>query len=246
MPNNKVSLRELFFAKQKELEAALTASRIVIPHQGEKGAATELHWLGMLSSQLPKRYKARRGMVIDSTGAMSDQIDLIIHDAQYSPLLFEAGDMCYVPAESVYAVFEIKQDISKETIEYAGAKAESVRRLHRTSAPIFHAGGVLPPRDPPRILAGLLAYASSWNPPFGNPFEKAVDKLTVDQSLDIGCALVHGSFQPVRSDEGELTVAVSDAEVALVTFFLGLLSLLQRMATVPAIDLAAYQQTALG
>jgi hypothetical protein len=246
MPNNSVSLRDLFLAKQKELEAALTASRIVIPHQGEKGAATELHWLGMLASQLPKRYQARRGMVIDSTGAMSDQIDLIIHDAQYSPLLFESGEMCYVPAESVYAVFEIKQDVSKETIEYAGAKAESVRRLHRTSAPIFHAGGIHPPKELPRILAGILAYESSWTPAFGSPFEKAVDKLTAEQSLDIGCALVHGSFQPIRSDEGELTVAVSDAEVALVTFFLGFLTLLQRMATVPAIDLGAYQQTALG
>ena len=245
MPHNKVELRRLFLAKQNELQSALTTSRIVIPHQGEKGAATELHWLSMLASQLPKRYQVRRGMVIDSTGAMSDQIDLIVHDSQYSPLLFESGDVCYVPAESVYAVFEIKPEISKETIQYAGKKAESVRRLHRTSAPIFHLGGISPPKAPPRILAGLLAYESSWSPPFSVPFEKAIDGLTADQTLDIGCALIHGSFQPVRSDEGELSIPRSDSDVALVTFFLGLLSLLQRMGTVPAIDLAAYQKTAL-
>lgn len=246
MPENKVSLRDLFLMKQAELQAALMTSRIVIPHQGEKGAATELHWLEMLDTHLPKRYKARRGMVIDSTGAMSDQIDLIIHDAQYSPLLFSSGETCYIPAESVYAVFEVKQEISKETVEYAGKKAESVRRLHRTSAPIVHAGGVYPPRDPPRILAGLLASESSWTPPFGDPFERALNRLKDAESLDIGCGLHHGSFQPIRDDEGELTVAVSEPEVALVTFFLGLLALLQRMATVPAMDLAEYQRTALG
>jgi hypothetical protein len=246
MPNNKVSLRELFLSKQSELEAALRTSRIVIPHQGEKGAVTELHWLEMLDSHLPKRYKVRRGFVIDATGAMSDQIDLIIHDAQYSPLLFEQGETCYVPAESVYGIFEVKQEISKETIEYAGAKAASVRKLRRTSAPIYHAGGMYPPRDPPPILAGLLAFEASWTPPFGGPFEKALKALGDGEALDIGCALRHGSFQPVRNEDGETTIAVSDPEVALVTYFLGLLALLQRLGTVPAMDLAEYQQTALG
>lgn len=88
-----------------------------------------------------KRYKVDKGIVIDSTGKQSEQIDLIIYDAQYSYLVFRQNDTLLIPAESVYAVFEVKQNLNKERIEYAGAKAKSVRELLRTSAPIKHAGG---------------------------------------------------------------------------------------------------------
>lgn len=38
-------------------------------------------------------------------------------------------------------VFEVKQDLNKETLEYA-EKAASVRRLIRTSAHVHHVDGV--------------------------------------------------------------------------------------------------------
>ena len=117
-----VNIRDLFLAKQETLIAALTETRSVIPHAGEKGAASELRWLNMLG-ELPRRYLARKGFVIDCNGRMSDQIDVIIHDTQYSPLLFESESTCFVPAESVYAVFDVKQTITKHEIEYAADKA---------------------------------------------------------------------------------------------------------------------------
>ena len=40
-----------------------------------------------------------------------------------------------IPAESVYAVPESKQELDKELIEYAGAKAESVRLQALGSVP---------------------------------------------------------------------------------------------------------------
>ena len=80
----------------------LTANRGVIPHPGTKGAAAELHWLEMLNAYLPKRYQAESAFVLDHQGGLSEQIDIVIYDRQYSPLLFKEGPATYVPAESVY------------------------------------------------------------------------------------------------------------------------------------------------
>lgn len=220
--------------------AQLTASRLTLPHAPTKGDATELHWTELLETYLPKRYNVRKAHVMDCTGRLSDQIDVVIFDGQYCPLLLEDGDACYVPAESVYAVCEVKQDLSKEWMQYAGRKAASVRLLQRTSAPIVHAGGVYPPKEPPRIYAGLLATKSSWSPPFGEPFQKALRDLDPEQFLDFGCALEHGAWEAQRGDEGNIVTSASSPETALISFFLALLASLQQMGTVPAMDLAAY------
>ena len=42
--------------------------------------------------------------------------------------------------------FEAKQAINNNQVEYAQAKVATVRRLHRTSLPIPHAGGTFPPK----------------------------------------------------------------------------------------------------
>ena len=84
------------------------------------------------------------------------------------------------------AVFEAKQQIDRAHVEYASAKASSVRRLHRTSATIPFAAGTYPKKEPPRILAGLLTYESGWNPAFGQPFQAAIAALSPDQHLDLG------------------------------------------------------------
>ena len=43
-------------------------------------------------------------------------IDIIIYDTHFSPLVFELGEQKYIAVESVYAVFEVKQDLTKEHI----------------------------------------------------------------------------------------------------------------------------------
>jgi hypothetical protein len=223
--------------------AQLTASRLTLPHPGTKGDATEMHWTDMLRTHLPQRYTARKGQVIDHTGTLSHQLDVVIYDAQYCPLLLEDGDACYVPAESVYAVCEVKQELTKETIQYAGDKAASVRALHRTSAPIVHAGGTYPPKEPLPILAGLLTLESGWSPPFGDSFVGALGGLSPEQFLQFGCALQQGAWEATRNEEGELLTSTSSSEAALISFFLALLAALQRMGTVPAMDLGEYAKS---
>jgi len=133
--------REWFLHQQEKMRAELSEVRSVHDHPTARGDGTELHWLTVLQKRLPARYRAERAFVIDADGNRSGQIDIVIHDRQFCPVLLDAAGGVHIPAESVYAVLEVKQDLTKSQIEYAGNKIASVRRLRRTSAEFVHATG---------------------------------------------------------------------------------------------------------
>lgn len=90
-------------------------------------------------------------MVIDHKGNVSQQIDIVIYDNWYTPFIFNQNGFKYIPAEGVYAVFEVKPDIGgtsagKHNIVYAGEKVASVRRLMRTSTHMINSGQKYAPR----------------------------------------------------------------------------------------------------
>lgn len=234
-------LRDRFLLLQEALAGHLKMDRS-IHHEGEKGMASEEGWRRMLADYLPKRYCVAKAFVIDSRGAQSEQLDLVLHDRQFSPFLFNQNGALYIPAESVYAVFDVKQWLGKRTLREAAKKAASVRTLHRTSAPIRWAGGVEGPRPPIPILAGLLCFGSGWSPPFGNPLRAVIAGLCEPERLDLVCALTHGSFEAKYLPGGVPELDVSAPDTALIFFFLRLLERLQAVATVPAIEIREYAQ----
>ncbi|MDP2316688.1 MAG: hypothetical protein Q8P41_27585 [Pseudomonadota bacterium] len=231
---------DLFGSLQERLQASLKVARAVIGHPGTKGDACEGDWVGMLGMHLPARYSVSKAFVVDCDGAISDQLDVVIYDRQYSPLLFQHGTCLYIPAESVYGVMEVKQDLTREHVLYAGEKIASVRRLRRTSTAITHAGGTFKPREPIPILGGLLATTSGWTPGIGAPLVAALADLPRGHEIDVGCALDAGGFEVGWTDAGLGPVNASDAPHALVWFFLRLLTRLQALGTVPAMDIGEY------
>lgn len=237
--SDKTSLKTLYSALQTEMIAKANFSA-VMDHPTDRGDNTEASWITWFNDYLPKRYKAAKAKVIDCNGKLSDQIDIVLYDAQYSYLAFNSNGILYVPAESVYAVFEVKQDLSKENMEYSGRKAESVRKLRRTSAPIPYANGIYNPKPPHRILAGILTTVSRWTIPYGDPFKSCLGKFSELQQVDCGCVLKRGSY---FYDYESSVLSTSEAGESLVYFFLELLVLLQKMGTVPAIDLNEYKKT---
>src|SRR5689334_8182347 len=98
------SLPELLSGLHDEIEQQLERVRKTFAHPGTKGDASEEVWLEMLNTYLPKRYQAAKAHVVDSEGAFSDQIDVVVFDRQYSPFIFSFKGQTIVPAESVYAV----------------------------------------------------------------------------------------------------------------------------------------------
>lgn len=240
-------LPTLFANLQTQLAASLNTARTSIDHPGSMGAVSEREWRALLEKHLPRRYAVTSGFVVDSEGGQSQQLDVIIHDRHFSLLVFPHEESQFVPAESVYAVFEAKQDLSREYIGYAAEKAASVRALHRTSAQIHYAAGKYPPKEPPPIIAGVLSTSSTWRPPLGDAFEKAIAELTRDAStrIDLGCALDGGAFTVEWAEAGP-AIERSRPEDSLVFFLMKLLRALQRMGTVPAIDYDAYLNAGCG
>ncbi|MDD3041002.1 DUF6602 domain-containing protein [Bacteroides sp.] len=232
-----IDIKGLFYSLQTQMSAKLSTNRQHIQHPGIKGDSSELNWIEWLKAYLPKRYSVDKAFIIDCDGNISDQIDVVIYDQQYSPFVFNQDSAYYIPAESVYAVFEVKQEINKDYIVYAGEKIKSVRSLRRTTTAIPHAGGYYEPKQHKKILSGLLTLSSSWNPPLGESFEKAIYSLDDESRLDIGCVLEEGSF---LVDYENTSIAKSTQQESLIFFFLKLLIELQKLGTAPAIDINCY------
>lgn len=233
------SLSQLLASLHEDIEQRLATVRKSIHHPGSKGDASENVWIEMLDLYLPKRYQSAKAHVVDSLGNFSQQIDVVVFDRQYSPFIFNYQNQTIIPAESVYAVFEAKQTADAALVSYAQEKVASVRRLHRTSLPIPHAGGTYPAKPLIPILGGILTFESEWNPALGEPLSRTLVAGEGDRQLDLGCVASHGHF--FRDPDSESYSFVNESKPAT-AFLFKLISRLQFSGTVPMIDIDAYAE----
>ena len=115
-----------------------------------------------------------------------------------------------------------------------------MRKLHRTSFEIRHAGGVFPAKPPFPIVAGIVAPKADWSDGLGKSFRECLPDVE-EARLDCGCALDHGAFD---SFQGSLEIV--PAEGALIYFLFRLLGKLQSLGSVPAIDWGVYAGILIG
>jgi len=233
------SLSQLLASLHEDIQERLGRVRKTIGHPGSKGDASENVWIDLLDRYLPTRYQVARAHVVDSLGNFSQQIDVVVFDRQYSPFIFTYENQTIIPAESVYAVFEAKQTADASLVAYAQDKVESVRKLHRTSLPIPHAGGVYPAKPLIPILGGILTFESEWNPAMGNPLAAVLNSGKGDRQLDLGCIASHGHFFLDPGVDGYSFVNECKPATA---FLFKLIARLQFSGTVPMIDIEAYAE----
>ncbi|MBE0662566.1 MAG: hypothetical protein IH597_08875 [Bacteroidales bacterium] len=237
---DKIDLKDLFYDFQRSMEVELNINRNHIPHEGEKGGASEARWIEWLNSHLPNRYEVGRAFVIDCDGNKSKQLDLVIYDCQYTPFVFNKDERKFIPAESVYAVFDVKQSLNKENLIDTSMKIESVRALRRTTAKIYDARGEITKTKPPiHILGGILCTSSDWNPALGDPFEKHIKSLRKNAFIDLGCIIDEGAFLAKICDD-QVMISRSTKNEVLLFFFLNLFMELQKVGTVTAMDVVEY------
>jgi hypothetical protein len=227
-------LKSAFIAEQKVLATQLELSCSSITHNGTMGDVNEWHFIDFLRKYLPLRYEIDSGIVIDSNGATSDQIDIVIFDRQYTPTLLDQKSHRFIPAEAVYAVFEVKPKINKEYLEYAAKKAASVKQLIRTSVAIPHAGGEYPAKPSFPIVAGLIAINVEWT---GLSSTSFIPCLHSDELLRLDCGLAL-SDKAFDMFDGELKLSTTEGSLGV--FLFRLLQKLQSLGTVPAIDWNRY------
>lgn len=230
-------LVELLYRKQQILEAIL-ASSSSLEHPVSNGDNSEKAWEKFLIDILSKKYQIAKGKAIDSNGKTSEQIDLIIYDALYSPLIFisEGGEK-YIPAESIYATIEVKPTLTKEYLEYANKKIKSVKDLFRTSRGMTVAGKRVPLRDVTNILGIILTKTSSIAKK-----ETLYQHFKEYDNINFGCALDSFTFYCDRDNEtaDSLNVNYTGKEETLIGLFFHLYNDLHKIGTVAAIDIRKY------
>ncbi len=265
---NNIDLSGLFNNLQAQMLAQLNTNREFILHSGSKGDSLENVWIEWLRKYLPNRYCVDKAIVVDCNGDLSHQLDLVIYDQQYTPFVFTQNGIYYIPAEGVYAVFEVKPDLQGKVgddnfFEYAGKKVESVRKLKRTSVPIINAGKEVSARPLTKIIGGILSSTNSFTHSNNDTITSHLKNLMGLQTLELGCAADYGNFTVSYKGEEDLTqedfhkrindyyetrefeeVIFSEPDTSLVAFFLQLTRYLQQsIGTVAAIDLNSYAET---
>lgn len=241
-------LGKAFMERQKILSRELELPLAFTKHPTAIGDGSEANWRRMLKSFLPGRYEVGPVFALDAQGGQSEQIDLAIFDRQYSPLWFESAGDLFVPVESIYAVFEVKQIIDAANLKYAAKKVASVRNLNRTSGNIVDIYGPQKgpdPKDRP-ILGGIVALNTSWKDGLrGTTGVKNISALTGSKHLDLALSLTDCAFDHVAVGSSKLLspgLSFSQPATQLIYFVLHLFRRLQAIGTALAVDLDVYEQ----
>lgn len=262
--SEKIELKGLFSGLQNQMLAQLNTNRTFITHPGSKGDSLENAWIEWLRKYLPNRYSVDKAIIIDHKGNTSHQIDVVIYDNWYTPFIFSQNGFHYIPAEGVYAVFEVKPDIQGNVgeqtfIEYTANKIESVRKLKRTSTNMINSGKRYDPRPLTKIIGGILCSTNGFTHKNNDTIKKHIKSQRGLCSIDLGCIADYGSFVVDYTPNSEIEstkqesfvefyknrkisdVIFSKKDNSLVTFFMQLTRYLQQaIGTVPAIDLKKY------
>jgi hypothetical protein len=84
---------------------------------------------------LPHRYSTRQGVLVDRLGQSAGECDVVFFNDLWFPAV-KVGSTpqsrrTYLPIEGVYAVGEVKQTLSYQTLDAAMEKLVTAHRLHR-------------------------------------------------------------------------------------------------------------------
>lgn len=166
-----MNIVEIFDQVAEKMRSDLAEARSAIQHPGLKGASFEEVFRRFLRSYLPAALDISTGIIVDSAGKSSRQIDVIISDATKTPIFYRSGDTRVVPIEGVYSVIEVKANLDARELGKAFENMKSVRNLRKTAYVT---------EDGPMIYKKIL-YGQEWNIWQTNYFVFAFDSDPLDK-----------------------------------------------------------------
>lgn len=131
-----MNLTETFSAINEQMIIDFEKKTNQLEHLGDRGVARENILKDFLDQYLPKKYAISKGEIVDSEGNRSKQCDLIIYDHLSCPILYVSKDSQIFPAESVYAVIQVKSVLNTHEVESSINNIKSVKMLNRENGPI--------------------------------------------------------------------------------------------------------------
>lgn len=126
-------LKALFRNVGQKMRADFESARVTLTHPGQKGTAFEGAVKTFFRKYLPDRLGIASGQVVDSNGAISKQLDVIIYDKDKAPILYDSNEVQIVPVECVYAVVEVKARLDVSDLDSIYKNMMSVKSLKKTA-----------------------------------------------------------------------------------------------------------------
>ena len=124
-----MNLKEIFDEVSDQMKSDFTKAQKSLSHAGLKGTANEKTVREFLRQYLPKTLDVTTGMIVDSEGNQSRQLDIIICDSSKTPIFFQSGETRVIPIECTYAVVEVKAFLDKPELEKSFNNMLSVKTL---------------------------------------------------------------------------------------------------------------------
>lgn len=95
-----------------------------VEHDVTTGTNREEIWVDFFERIIPKKFNiARSVFIIDSNSECSKEVDIAIYDEQYTPYIFNYGNIKFIPLEAVAAVVQCKskKPKSKNLLEWTNS-----------------------------------------------------------------------------------------------------------------------------
>ncbi len=122
-------LKTYYTGVLKRIRAEVDLLNKIIPHNVTKGSQNEEAIKNLIKSFIPKKYSVGSGIIIDSFGNSSKQIDIIIYDSFLYPSLFSQSSTAIYPVETVLGTIEIKTYLDEKQLLSSFENTKSVRKL---------------------------------------------------------------------------------------------------------------------
>lgn len=107
-------------------------------HHPTTGSYREDVWYSLFRQIVPYKFAIEKGVfIIDSDGKISKEVDLAIFDEQYTPYIFNYGNVRFIPIEAVAVVIQCKSNNIKnsnlkewaESINILQTNTQSITRI---------------------------------------------------------------------------------------------------------------------
>jgi len=129
-----MSLDELFNGVSKKLKIDFEEQAKILQHPGEVGTGKENVLKAILTKYIPKRFKVDSGFVIDALGNRSLQMDIVVYEANYTPVFEIVDEKKFFPCETVVAVGQVTSEIgSAKRLQECLDNIRSAKALDRSN-----------------------------------------------------------------------------------------------------------------
>lgn len=260
MTSRTAVLQEVMSELSSGLRRSLRTSSL-LQHSLTTGEFRESLVRNALIEHLPGRYDVSSGIVVNSSGDVSKQQDIVITDSFIAPPFLSDGVIGLHPAETVVGVIEVKSAGTADNIADGIAKCASFKELYPDT-----------PRPFTSVGSGRLGFGETSEKPFAGILalsrgataetllERFVDEVRGISELDRPNAVIiidDGVITWAQGDSpDQLTIFPSSTgathvthrdlgEHALLLFYLLLIESLKRYHP-PPLDLFAYVTNAGG